>query len=48
MDTIKRSEIQEGDICFLLDIEYYGAVYRFSTIPIDIEDITENTVIPYR
>jgi hypothetical protein len=48
MDTIKRSEIQEGDICFLLDIEYYGAIYRFSTIPIDIEDITENTVIPYR
>jgi len=48
MDTIKRSEIQEGDICFLLDIEYYGAIYRFSTIPIDIEDITEDTVIPYR
>jgi hypothetical protein len=48
MDTIKRSDIEQGDICFLLDIEYYGAIYRFSTVPIDIEDNVENTVIPYR
>ena len=48
MDTIKRSDIQQGDICFLLDIEYFGAIYRFSTVPIEITDTTENTVIPYR
>lgn len=48
MDTIKRSDIEQGDICFLLDIEYFGAIYRFSTVPIDISDISENTVIPYR
>jgi hypothetical protein len=48
MDTIKRSDIQQGDICFLLDIEYFGAIYRFSTVPIDISDTSENTVIPYR
>lgn len=48
MDTIKRSDIEQGDICFLLDIEYFGAIYRFSTVPIDISDTSENTVIPYR
>ena len=48
MDTIKRSDIQQGDICFLLDIEYFGAIYRFSTVPINISDTSENTVIPYR
>lgn len=48
MDTIKRSSIQEGDVCFLLDVEYFGAIYRFSTVPLDIQDLAENTVIPYR
>tara|TARA_B100000900_G_scaffold415816_1_gene447332 strand:- start:3532 stop:5229 length:1698 start_codon:yes stop_codon:yes gene_type:complete len=48
MDTIKRSQIEQGDVCFLLDIEYFGAIYRFSTVPIDISDTAENTVIPYR
>lgn len=48
MDTIKRSQIEQGDVCFLLDIQYFGAIYRFSTVPIDISDIAENTVIPYR
>ena len=48
MDTIKRSDIQEGDVCFLMDIEYFGAIYRFSTVPIDIEDNVENRVISYR
>ena len=48
METIPKSRIEQGDICFLLDISYYGAVYRFSTVPIDIEDLAENTTIPYR
>ena len=48
MDSIKRSEILQGDICFLLEIDYYGTPYRFSTIPIQIEDIAENQIIPYR
>jgi hypothetical protein len=39
METIPKSSIEQGDICFLLDISYYGAVYRFSTVPIDIEDL---------
>ena len=48
MDTIKPSTIQDGDVCFLLNIEYYGTPYRFSTIPISITDIAENQSIPYR
>ena len=48
MDTIKRSDIIEGEVCFLLDIYYYGTPYRFSTIPISIEDLAENQLIPYR
>lgn len=48
MDTIKRSDIESGEVCFLLDIYYFGAIYRFSTVPIEIEDISEGTSIPYR
>ena len=48
MDTISRAKIEQGDICFLLEVTYYGAIYRFSTIPIDIEDPVEGITIPYR
>ena len=49
METnIKPSDLQGRDICFLLDIEYAGAVFRFSTFPINIEDFAENTTIQYK
>ena len=48
MDSIKASAVESGDICFLLDINYYGSIYRFSTVPIDIEDLQENSLLPYR
>ena len=42
MDSnIKPSDLQGRDICFLLDIEYNGGLFRFSTFPIDIEDVNE-------
>ena len=49
MDSnIKPSDLQGRDICFLLDIEYNGGLFRFSTFPIDIEDVNENTTIRYQ
>jgi hypothetical protein len=45
--TIKRSDLQARDICFLLDINYMGGLFRFSTFPIDIDDEQENTTIRY-
>ena len=48
MDTIKPSSILNGDVCFLLTIEYFGIHYRFSTIPISITDTAENQSIPFR
>lgn len=49
METnIKPSDLQGRDICFLLDIEYAGAVFRFSTFPINIEDLAANTTIQYK
>lgn len=48
METnIKPSDLRGRDICFLLDIEYGGAIFRFSTFPINIEDLAENTTIQY-
>ena len=48
MDSLlKPSQLQGKDICFLLDIEYYGVLYRFSTFPIDIEDTASNQTIRY-
>ena len=35
------------EMCFLLDIEYLGKIYRFSTIPIDLEDPSELTTVRY-
>lgn len=34
-------------MCFLLDIDYLGKLYRFSTIPIDLEDQAELTQVRY-
>lgn len=35
------------EMCFLLDIQYQGMTYRFSTIPIDLEDQAEQSIIRY-
>jgi hypothetical protein len=35
------------EICFLLDIDYLGMLYRFSTIPIDLEDLSELSTVKY-
>ena len=35
------------EMCFLLDIDYLGKLYRFSTIPIDLEDQAELSTIRY-
>ncbi len=49
METnIKPSDLQGRDICFLLDIEYNGGLFRFSTFPISIEDLAENQTIQYQ
>lgn len=49
MDSnFKPSDLQGRDICFLLDINYQGAIFRFSTFPIDLEDIQENNTIRYQ
>jgi hypothetical protein len=45
--AIKRSDLQGKDICFLLDVDYYGVKHRFSTFPIDITDTGDNTTIRY-
>ncbi len=44
---IKKSDLEGRDICFLLDVEYQGAIRRFSTYPIDLTDLADNTTIPY-
>lgn len=44
---LKYSQLQGGQICFLLDVDYQGVIHRFSTFPIDLEDIAENTTIRY-
>src|SRR6056300_1730803 len=41
------ANLKDEAICFLLDIEYGGFVYRFSTTPITLINELENSVIPY-
>ena len=43
----KESDLIGSEVCFLLTIDYIGAVYRFSTYPIDIEDKIENEILRY-
>jgi len=35
------------EMCFLLDIDYLGMNYRFSTIPIDLQDLSELSTVRY-
>ena len=30
-------DAQGGEVCFLLEIDWMGMIYRFSTVPIDLE-----------
>lgn len=43
----KPSDLRGREICFLLDVEYQGSTRRFSTFPIDIEDLADETLISY-
>lgn len=38
---------QEMDLCFLLDIDYFGKVFRFSTVPIDLDDTLTGDTVRY-
>ena len=40
-------DFQDMELCFLLDIDYFGKVFRFSTIPIDLEDLENLQTIRY-
>ena len=40
-------DIQGADICFLLSVTWEGMDYRFSTVPIDIQDTIQNEVHRY-
>ena len=40
-------DIQGADICFLLSVTWEGKDYRFSTVPIDIQDTIQNEVHRY-
>lgn len=40
-------DIQGSDICFLLTVKWEGMDYRFSTVPIDIQDTVTNQVHRY-
>ena len=42
-----QNDFNGMEMCFLLDIEYLGKIYRFSTIPIDLEDQAEQSIIRY-
>lgn len=35
------------EMCFLLDVDYLGKIYRFSTIPIDLQDTQEAETVRY-
>ena len=41
------NEFEGMEMCFLLDVDYLGKIYRFSTIPIDLEDTRENLTVRY-
>ena len=40
-------DIQGTEVCFLLTVEWMGMAYRFSTIPIDIQDLATNQIHRY-
>ena len=44
---INEADLIGSEVCFLLEIEYMGAPYRFSTFAIDITDTQNSTINRY-
>jgi hypothetical protein len=40
-------DIQDGEICFLLEVDWLGMKYRFSTLPIDLVDSQSGQTFRY-
>tara|TARA_R110001632_G_scaffold5841_2_gene23563 strand:- start:6221 stop:7942 length:1722 start_codon:yes stop_codon:yes gene_type:complete len=41
------NDIQGAELCFLLDVDWLGKIYRFSTVPIDITDTNTGELYRY-
>ena len=41
------NDIQGAELCFLLDVDWLGKIYRFSTVPIDITDTNSGELYRY-
>ena len=41
------NDIQDAELCFLLDVDWLGKIYRFSTVPIDITDTNTGELYRY-
>ena len=41
------NDIQGAELCFLLDVDWLGKIYRFSTVPIDITDTNTGELYSY-
>lgn len=41
------NDIQGAELCFLLDVDWLGKTYRFSTVPIDITDTNTGELYRY-
>jgi len=44
---IHPDDIQGKEVCFLLTVNWEGMEYRFSTVPIDLQDTATNQVYQY-
>jgi hypothetical protein len=44
---LDEADLIGSEICFLLEVEYLGKPYRFSTFVIDVEDPQNSTVVRY-
>ena len=44
---MNKSYFQGSTICFLLDINYRGVNYRLSSFPVDLYDLSDNTITSY-
>ena len=44
---IHPDDASGGEICFLLDVNWLGMEYRFSTVPIDLIDAQTNQTFRY-
>lgn len=45
---IKASDLRGKDICFLLDVDYQGTMFRFSSFPVELVDSSDGSILQYR